>query len=115
MYTFVRADDDTRLVIPNEKLASDTIHNSTIVEPGAGSRDHRAGSMSADLEHVIDLLRSPARASATVEVFVTSLDGDATITRARARVRRPVERRARSSTSSACAPTSGCAQPGVCA
>ena len=30
-YTFVRADDNTRLVIPNEKLASDTIRNSTIV------------------------------------------------------------------------------------
>ncbi len=30
-YTFLRADDDTRIVIPNEKLASDTIHNATIV------------------------------------------------------------------------------------
>src|SRR3954471_1826259 len=29
MYTFVRSDDDTRLVIPNDKLASDTIRNST--------------------------------------------------------------------------------------
>src|SRR3954471_12724613 len=29
-YTFVRADDDTRLVIPNEKLASETIRNATI-------------------------------------------------------------------------------------
>src|SRR6478735_3491033 len=31
-YTFIRADDDTRLVVPNEKLASDTIHNATIVQ-----------------------------------------------------------------------------------
>src|SRR5438132_12212507 len=29
-YTFIRADDETRLVIPNEKLASDTIRNATI-------------------------------------------------------------------------------------
>src|SRR5215218_9357204 len=29
-YTFIRADDNTRLVIPNEKLASDTIRNATI-------------------------------------------------------------------------------------
>ena len=29
-YTFIRCSDDTRLVIPNEKLASDTIQNSTI-------------------------------------------------------------------------------------
>src|ERR671932_2412599 len=30
IYTFVRTDNDDRLVIPNEKLASDTIRNSTI-------------------------------------------------------------------------------------
>src|SRR5256712_3418162 len=30
-YTFIRTDDGARLVIPNEKLASDTIRNSTIV------------------------------------------------------------------------------------
>ena len=29
-YTFIRTDDNDRLVIPNEKLASDTIRNSTI-------------------------------------------------------------------------------------
>ncbi len=29
-YTYIRADDNTRLVIPNEKLASDTIQNSTV-------------------------------------------------------------------------------------
>src|ERR1051325_1657483 len=30
IYTFVRTENDDRLVIPNEKLASDTIRNSTI-------------------------------------------------------------------------------------
>ena len=30
-YTLIRTDDNARLVIPNEKLASDTIRNSTIV------------------------------------------------------------------------------------
>ena len=30
MYTFIRTEDNARLVIPNEKLASDTIRNSTI-------------------------------------------------------------------------------------
>ena len=33
-YTFIRADDESRLVIPNEKLASDTIRNSTIRSKG---------------------------------------------------------------------------------
>src|SRR5438094_4121125 len=29
-YTFIRTEDETRVVIPNDKLASDTIRNSTI-------------------------------------------------------------------------------------
>ena len=33
MYTFIRTEDNARLVIPNEKLASDTIRNSTIRSP----------------------------------------------------------------------------------
>jgi small-conductance mechanosensitive channel len=33
-YTFIRCADETRLVIPNEKLASDTIKNSTIRSRG---------------------------------------------------------------------------------
>src|SRR4029077_18031531 len=30
MYTFIRTQDEARLIVPNEKLASDTIRNSTI-------------------------------------------------------------------------------------
>ena len=33
MYTFIRTPDNARVVIPNEKLASDTIRNSTIRSP----------------------------------------------------------------------------------
>src|SRR5882672_888431 len=33
-YTFIRTQDDARLVVPNEKLASDTIRNSTIRSRG---------------------------------------------------------------------------------
>ena len=29
-YTFIRIDDNDRLVVPNEKIASDTIRNSSI-------------------------------------------------------------------------------------
>src|SRR5262249_58178200 len=32
-YTMIRTHDDARLVIPNERLASDTIRNSTTVTP----------------------------------------------------------------------------------
>ena len=31
-YTFIRTEDNARLVIPNETLASDTIRNATIVD-----------------------------------------------------------------------------------
>ncbi len=79
-YTFIRADDDTRLVIPNEKLASDTIKNSTIV-----GREQRAEitlqvPLSSDLDGVLDLLHGETAAEREPEVFVSSLDGSATIT-----------------------------------
>ena len=79
-YTFLRADDDSRVVIPNEKLASDTIVNATIV-----SRMQRAEitlhvPLSTDLETVINLLRDECSPERETEVFVSSLDGDATIT-----------------------------------
>ena len=79
-YTFLRADDDSRVVIPNEKLASDTIVNATIV-----SRMQRAEitlhvPLSTDLETVIKLLRDECSPERETEVFVSSLDGDATIT-----------------------------------
>src|SRR5438876_2094540 len=56
-YTFIRTQDGARLVIPNEKLASDTIRNATIV-----SREQLADvsirlPLSADLEAVVRLLR----------------------------------------------------------
>lgn len=79
-YTFIRADDDTRLVIPNEKLASDTIRNSTIV-----SREQRAEitvqvPLSSDLDAVLDLLRGEAAGEREPEVFVSGLDGTAAVT-----------------------------------
>jgi small-conductance mechanosensitive channel len=77
-YTFIRAADDSRLVIPNEKLASDTIRNSTI-----RSREQLAEitvqvPLSADLQAVVDLLREEAPERA--DVFVSALDGNATVT-----------------------------------
>jgi small-conductance mechanosensitive channel len=79
-HTFVRADDETRLVVPNEKLASDTIRNATIV-----SRSQRAEitvqvPLSTDLESVIELLRSVCADEREVEVFVDDLVGNASLT-----------------------------------
>jgi small-conductance mechanosensitive channel len=80
MYTFVRSDDDTRLVIPNDKLASDTIRNSTIVDRAQRAEITLQVPLSADLEHVIDLLRKECGAERELEVFVSAIDGSATVT-----------------------------------
>ena len=56
-YTFIRCSDDTRLVIPNEKLASDTIRNSTIRSQGEARRGHRPGTARTDLRALVTALR----------------------------------------------------------
>jgi small conductance mechanosensitive channel len=33
-YTFIRKANDTRLIVPNERLAQSTIENHTVVDPG---------------------------------------------------------------------------------
>jgi small-conductance mechanosensitive channel len=79
-YTFIRVDDDTRLVVPNEKLASDTIHNATIVQRAQRAEITVHLPLSSDLETVIGLLDAEVADQRDPEVFVSSLDGDATIT-----------------------------------
>ena len=84
-YTFVRTPERARLVIPNEKLASDTILNSTIV-----SREKRAEvtvqvGLDSDLSAVVGVLREAVASEDEPEVVVTALDERATIAlRARA-------------------------------
>jgi small-conductance mechanosensitive channel len=79
-YTFVRADDDTRLVIPNEKLASDTIRNSTIVDRAQRAEVTVQVPLSSDLEVVLDLLRGEVAAEREPRVFVSGLNDKATVT-----------------------------------
>jgi small-conductance mechanosensitive channel len=82
IYTFVRTDNDDRLVIPNEKLASDTIRNSTIRSREKVAEISLHVPLGKDLGAVVDRLRNIA---ADAEVFVSDLAGHATIViRARA-------------------------------
>jgi small-conductance mechanosensitive channel len=75
-YTFIRLDDDSRLVIPNDKLASDTIRNSTI-----RSRDKVAEiTVHVPLTHDLGALVESLRAETGGDVGVTGLNGDATLT-----------------------------------
>jgi small-conductance mechanosensitive channel len=76
-YTFIRADDDTRLVIPNEKLASDTIRNSTIRARQALAEVSVQVPLEQDLGRVVEVLREAAPDG---EVLVTGIEGNATVT-----------------------------------
>jgi small-conductance mechanosensitive channel len=78
-YTFIRADGGDRLVIPNEKLASDTILNSTIVSREKVAEVTVQVPLDRDLRAAVDLLREAAADQQDVDVEVTSLEGNATI------------------------------------
>jgi small conductance mechanosensitive channel len=78
-YTFIRTADDARVVIPNEKLASDTIRNSTIRSREKLAEITVQVPLIHDLSTVVDLLRREAPDERS-EVFVSGLDGSATVT-----------------------------------
>lgn len=80
-YTFIRTDSNSRLVIPNEKLASDTIHNSTIVSPEKLAEVTLKVPLDRDLNAVVDLLKTETAGDPRSEVLVTGLNGeDAAVT-----------------------------------
>ena len=76
IYTFVRTENGDRLVIPNEKLASDTIRNSTIRSREKVAEISLQVPLGTDLGAVVDRLRTVA---ADGEVFVSDLSGAATV------------------------------------
>jgi small-conductance mechanosensitive channel len=75
IYTFVRMENGDRLVISNEKLASDTIQNATIRSREKVAEITVHVPLSSDLDTVVDRLRE----STDGEVFVSDLAGDASI------------------------------------
>src|ERR671935_3037899 len=78
-YTFIRTDEGSRLVIPNEKLASDTIRNSTIVSREKVAEITLQVPIDNDLRAVVDLLRQATAEERDAEVVVMGLDGNASI------------------------------------
>jgi small-conductance mechanosensitive channel len=77
-YTFIRCADSTRLVIPNEKLASDTIRNSTIRSRGKHAVVTVQVPLATDLRALVTALQ--AEAGDRGEVLVSDLAGSATVT-----------------------------------
>jgi small-conductance mechanosensitive channel len=78
-YTFIRTDEGARLVIPNEKLASDTILNSTIVSREKVAEITLQVPLSQDLRAVVDRLQAALADQPDAEVALTGLNGQATI------------------------------------
>jgi small-conductance mechanosensitive channel len=84
-YTFIRLDDRSRLVIPNDKLASDTIRNSTIVSREKVAEITLQVPLDQELGAVLAVLRQETAGERDAEVAVTGLEEQATLTvRARA-------------------------------
>ena len=77
-YTFIRLDDNDRLVVPNEKIASDTIRNSSIRSGKKLAHVTVQVPLESDLEAVSGLLREAADDEGA-EVFVTELGDRATL------------------------------------
>jgi small-conductance mechanosensitive channel len=78
-YTFIRISDNDRLVIPNEKIASDTIRNSSIRSQKRLAQVTVPVPLDRDLDTVIGLLREVAGAD-DAQVRVTDLDESAHLT-----------------------------------
>ena len=76
IYTFVRTENGDRLVIPNEKLASDTILNSTIRSREKVAEISLQVPLGQDLGAVVDRLRTIAGDG---EVFVSDLSEHPTV------------------------------------
>jgi small-conductance mechanosensitive channel len=79
-YTFIRTTDQARLVVPNEKLASDTIRNSTIRSRESFAEVTVQVPLSADLGAAVQGLQEEVAPERDGSVYVSSLDGNATLT-----------------------------------
>jgi small-conductance mechanosensitive channel len=79
-YTFIRALDRRRIVVPNEKLASDTIVNASIRSRETFAEVSVPVPLAADLDAALDALRADVADERDASVSLTSLDGSATVT-----------------------------------
>jgi small-conductance mechanosensitive channel len=79
-YTFIRAADGARIVVPNQKLASDTIVNSTIRgSKGTVVEVTMQLPLGEDVERAIGLLREEVAGLSGAEVQLTRLAAVATV------------------------------------
>jgi small conductance mechanosensitive channel len=79
-YTFIRLTDGARLVIPNDKLASDTIRNSTIRSVDTVAEIKVQVPLAQDVAAAVDALREETADYDGAQVVLTGLEGSATLT-----------------------------------
>jgi small-conductance mechanosensitive channel len=79
-YTFIRTIDQRRLVVPNSKLASDTIVNASIRSRETFAEVSVPVPLATDLESAVDALRTDVADERDADVYVSSLDGSAIVT-----------------------------------
>src|SRR5579884_2283595 len=79
-YTFIRAADRRRIVVPNEKLASDTIVNASIRSRETFAEVSLPVPLAADLDAALDALREDVAEERDASVHVSSLEDPATVT-----------------------------------
>ena len=79
-YTFIRAADRRRIVVPNEKLASDTIVNASIRSRETFAEIAVPVPLAADLDAALDALREDVAEERDASVYVSALADPATVT-----------------------------------
>jgi len=79
-YTFIRTVDRRRLVVPNSKLTSDTIVNASIKSRETFAEVSVPVPLAADLESAVEALRDDVADERHAHVYVSALDGTATVT-----------------------------------
>src|SRR5262245_39837244 len=79
-YTMIRTPDLSRIVVPNEKLASDTIRNATIRSRETFAEITVPVPLSADLRAAVEALREEVAGERDPVVWVSGLNGNATVT-----------------------------------
>jgi small conductance mechanosensitive channel len=79
-YTFIRLDDGARLVIPNDKLASDTIRNSTIRRAGTVAEIQVQVPLTQDVETAVEALGDEISDFEGGRVVLSSLEDKAVVT-----------------------------------
>ena len=79
-YTFIRGTDRRRIVVPNEKLASDTIINASIRSRETFAEVSVPVPLAADLDAALDALREDVADERDASVYVSTLADPATVT-----------------------------------